>query len=439
MSNKNRFSSVLTAVATAELLMCLFPFIVLTEGLGFGEYIPWHYFALYAVYAVFMLCGRLCGAWVNGGSFSSKQRPWALFASRAAVIVPAAVFIIVCACTGLPTSLYFYAFPGAVIAFFGGHRSVGLGYGDIMTVGWFAGYFVGAIAASLLLLMVHEEDVRSDGIFQLCIMFGVIIVLSAVLANQTNIDIRTRQRSAGRNILPKGLRGYNAAVIGGVCAAAAGLFLFAKPLAELVSGGLAALVSALFSFIYGLGGGKNYADKTEQDLSSLDGELTFEDNSSIVSDIMTILLVIGLIVLIVKFRRQIAELIREIIAPLFRDREKPEPLPFADEISDSVTARSRKSDSRKTEQHLLRAYRREQDPVLKYRKGYLLFMLRLNRSAFPCMPSDTTTVQGKKGVLAFRRSEIDDMVGEYNEIRYGGKTPGAEQLSAQERLLNELY
>ena len=84
-------------------------------------------------------------------------------------------------------------------------------------------------------------------------------------------------------------------------------------------------------------------------------------------------------------------------------------------------------------------YRREQDPVQKYRKGYLLFLLRLDRTAFPHLPSDTTTVHGKKGELAFRRNDIEKMVGEYNAVRYGGAIPDEYQLSAQERLLNELY
>ena len=439
MEKKNRLFSALGVIASAGQLLCLFPFIVLTEGLGFGEYVWWHYLALYAVYAAFMLCGRFCGAWANGGSFTSKQRAWAVFASRAAVIVPSAAFIIVCACTGLPTSLYFYAFPGAVIAFFGGRRSAGLGYSDILTIGWFGAYFAEAVAASFMLWLASDEEIRTTGLFQLCIMFGVIIVMSAVLANQTNIDVRTRQRSSGKNVLPKGLRGYNAALIAGVCAAAAGLFLFAKPAAELITGVIAFLINGLFSFLRQIGETDDGVNKADIDNILSDGQLTLQDNDNTLFDLMTILLVIGVVILLIRFRKQILELFRELFAPLFKEKDKSDPLPFADEVSDSLSVRRRKNDPRKTEQQLLRSYRRENDPVMKYRKGYLLFMLRLDRTAFPCLPSDTTTAHGKKGTLAFRRSDIDAMVGEYNAVRYGGKTPDERQLAEQERLLNELY
>lgn len=436
MENNGRSSSALAALASAGQLLCVFPFIVLTEGLGFEKYVWWHYIALYGVYAAFMLCGRLCGAWAVGGSFTAKQRAWAVFGSRAAVILPSAAFIIVCAFLGMPKALYFYAFPAAVVAYFGGRYSAGLGYSDILTRGWFAGYFAAAVIASFMLWLSHDEYIQSAGVFQLCVMFGVIIVISAVLANQTNIDTRTRQRSAGKNVLPKGLRRYNAALIAGVCAAAAGLFLFAKPASELIMSGVYALIRLIVSAFQRREVVQEDADIGEQgDIGQL--PIEYNDNSFFTG--ITFIIVIGVIVLMIRFRKQIAEFLRELLAPLFKEAEKPEPLPFADEFSDSLSVRHGKHTSRRTEQQLLRSYRKEQDPVLKYRKGYLLFLLRLDRTAFPHLPSDTTTVHGKKGELAFRRDDIDKMVGEYNAVRYGGAVPDEYQLSAQEQLLNELY
>lgn len=438
MENNSRSSSALAVLAAAGQLMCVFPFAVLTEGLGFEKYVWWHYLALYGVYAAFMLCGRLCGAWAAGGGFTQKQRAWAVFGSRAAVIVPSAAFIIVCACLKMPTALYFYAFPAAVVVYFGGRHSAGLGYSDILTRGWFAGYFAAAVIASFMLWLSHDEDIQSTGVFQLCVMFGVIIVISAVLANQTNIDTRTRQRSAGKNVIPKGLRGYNAALIAGVCAVAVGLFLFAKPAAELIMSGFSALMSGLFSLLRGING-EFITNDTENETDFSGGEVTVEHNDNTLFTGLTVLLVIGVIVLMIRFRKQIIDFLKELMAPLFKEAEKPEPLPFADELSDSLSVQRARRGGRRTAQQLLRDYRREQDPVQKYRKGYLLFLLRLDRTAFPHLPSDTTTVHGKKGELAFRRNDIEKMVVEYNAVRYGGAIPDEYQLSAQERLLNELY
>ena len=65
-------------------------------------------------------------------------------------------------------------------------------------------------------------------------------------------------------------------------------------------------------------------------------------------------------------------------------------------------------------------------------------MLRLSRSAFPPLLSDTTSVHSQKGISAFKREDIADMVSVYNAVRYGDKIPAPEQLEAQRRLIEEL-
>lgn len=437
MIDTRRSYSALALLAAAAQLLCVFPFAVLTEGVGFEKYTLWHYFALFAVYAAFMLCGRLCGAWAQRGGFTAKQRAWAVFGSRMAVIVPSAVFIIVCACLELPTSLYFYAFPAAVLIYFGGRRSAGLQYSDIMTRGWFAVYFTAAVITSFMLWLTKNEELRSAGMTQLCVMFGVLIVISAVLANQTNIDTRAQQRASGRNVIPKGLRGYNAVLIAAVCAAAVGLFLFAKPLARLAMDGVYAIVRGIVALLQ-----KDQAGREEfrpDETLPEGGRLAIEYGSNSFMSGLSFLLFVGAAAVIIHFRKQITDLLKGLIAPLFRENDKPEPLPFADEFSDSVSVRRTKRDIRRTEQSLLKAYRKEQDPTEKYRKGYLLFLMRLDRTAFAHLPSDTTTVHGKKGTMAFRREDIDAMVEEYNNVRYGGKIPDEKQITEQEMLLNELY
>lgn len=437
MGDTRRSYSALALLATAAQLLCVFPFAVLTEGVGFEKYTWWHYFALFAVYAAFMLCGRLCGAWAQHLGSTAKQRAWAVFGSRMAVIVPSAAFIIVCVCLRLPTSLYFYAFPAAVLIYFGGRRSAGLQYSDIMTRGWFAVYFTAAVITSFILWLTKNEELRSAGMTQLCVMFGILIVVSAVLANQTNIDTRAQQRASGRNVIPKGLRGYNAALIAAVCAAAVGLFLFAKPVAQLAMDGVYAIVRGIVALLQ-----KDQAGPEEfqpDETLPEEGQLAIEYGSNSFMSGLSFLLFLGVAAVIIHFRKQIIDLLKGLIAPLFRENDKPESLSFADEFSDSVSVRRTKRDIRRTEQNLLKAYRKEQDPTEKYRKGYLLFLMRLDRTAFAHLPSDTTTVHGKKGAMAFRREDIDAMVEEYNNVRYGGKIPDEKQITEQEMLLNELY
>jgi hypothetical protein len=428
-------SRFLRGIAVFCQLLSVFPFIVATEGLGFGKYVVWHYIALYAVTAAFCALGTLCGAWIAGGTFSRKLKPWAVFASRAAVAVPTIVFIVVCAMLGLSTGLYFYALPAAIIAYFAGHHSVGLEYSDVFSRGWFALYFVAAVVASIMLWFTHDDGLMSAGAMQLCVVFGVMIVLAAVLANQTNIDICTRQRGAGKAMLPKGLRSYNAVMVAAVCIVAVGLFLFAKPLAELVGGCIVALLRFLLSLLQN----RDYEVYTDYSSDADSDDITYEQNDNALFQLLVYALAAALIVLVVKFRRQIWEFIKELVAPLFKENEREADLPFADEVTDVYSRQQSERSRRRSERQLFGQFRRETDPERKFRLGYALFLARLSQSPFAQIPSDTTSVHGQKGELAFRRDDLRQMVGVYNRVRYGGEIPTEEELALQERIISELH
>lgn len=427
-------SRALSAAAVFAQLLSLFPFLCVTEGAN-GEFVWWHYPLYFAVLAAFYALGRLLSAWAEGSGFSSKQRGWALFASRAAVALPAAVFVIVCAALRLSSGLYLYVLPACLIAYFGGHHTVGMVYSDVFSRGWFLLYFVTSVICSGMLWFSRDEEISGSGGFQLCLVFGVLIVLAAVLTNQTNIDVRTAQRSSGRSVLPRGLRGYNAALIAAVCAVTVGLFLFAKPLAVLLGNGIRALLALILSLFRG-GEQLDVEDgmEFEQDTEAMD----FTDADNAVYQLLNVLAWVVMISLAIKFRRQIWEAVKGLFAPLFKENARSEELPFVDEVSDSDAKSESERARRKSEQQLLRRYKRESDPTAKYRMGYELFLRRLSRSPLPQVPSDTTTIHRQKGTEALRREEISGMVSVYNEVRYGERVPTAEELAAQEQILREL-
>ena len=426
---------VLYGSAVAGQVFSLFPFVVAAEGIGFGRYTWWHYPVIFAVIAAFYAAGRFTGSWAQGSGFSEKKKGWALFWSRVAVAVPTAAFILVCALGGLSTGLYLYVLPACIIAYYGGHHTVGMGYSDVFSRGWFALYFVTALVSSGLLWFTHEEVLTSAGGFQLCFGFGVLIVLAAVLTNQTNIDTRTAQRSAGRSVLPGGLRGYNAALIAAVCAVTVGLFLFAGPLAELLGGGIKALLALIISLIKG----RSFENSRVENEFLHEGEsVEYTAGDNLIYQLMQFLLAAGIILLAVRFRKQIWAFIKEFFAPLFTESVAQEEAPFIDEITDAVSKSAGERARRKSEQQLFRRYRKETDPVLKYRTGYALFLLRLARSPFPQAISDTTTIHSQKGTSAFRREDISGMVEVYNDVRYGGRVPTAEETAVMERIIEEL-
>ncbi len=434
------YNRILSALAVFCQFLSLFPFVVLAEGVGFGEYFLWHYAVFYAAIAVFYICGRLLSAWAANCGFSRRGKSVAVFLSRTGFLVPTAVFIVICAILELHTGLYLYLLPGCIAAYFGGYSSAGKEYGDVFTAGWFAVFFVAALISAVLLSFTHDPQLSSGGMAQLCVSFGLLIILSAVLTNQTNIDIQTRQRSGGRAVLPKGTRGYNAWLIAVVGAVIVGLFMLTGPASRIISEGIKALIRWLLSLL-------RYHEEPDPDEGEM-AENTAEPidypmNENPIAELLTFLLGAAAVFLIVKFRRQIWGFFKEIFAPLFKVPQRYEPTPFVDELSESGFDRISARERRRTERELYRRYRRETDPVLKYRQGYELFLVSLGKTPFPQLATDTTAVHCDKGGKAFSsripKAQIDGMVEVYNRVRYGGAIPAQQELEALDEVVRAVY
>lgn len=415
-------------------LLSMFPFVILTEGAGLGKYVWWHYIAFFGMLAVFYGAGYLCARWVSNAGIPKRAKPFALFASRAAVVIPAAAFIVVCAIGKFSGMLYMYALPAGIIAYFGGYRTCGLEYCDVFSGGWFGLYFVVSVLTCFLIRFSYEMELYSAGVLQLCIVFGSLIVLASMLANQTNIDLRTRQRSGGKAVLPVGLRGYNAALIAAVSAGTVLLFLLAKPLASLAVNGIKALMRLLLSLLHN---DRTGADEYIPDGGS-GGAMSIDTADNSLFTALSFLLPVALIIIVICFRKRIWEFFKELFAPLFKENSRVDVQPFVDEITDTVTKSDYARSRRRLEQQLLRKFRRETDGTAKFRLGYRLFLVRLSHSAVPQIPSDTTTIHSQKGFQAFQIHEIDKMVSVYNEVRYGGRAPTEAELEMQEQLIEQL-
>lgn len=432
---------ILTAAAVFGQFLALLPFAVAFCGLGIKRYEPWVYFAVYAVWAVFyaagFFCGRLARELELSGRPSRKAQPAVMFISRAAVLVPAAVFIAVIMIAKISGMALFYVLPGGIIAFFGAHGSEGKGYTDKFSRGWFALYFISGLIAAVMLWSSHEEKLAADGISQICIGFAVMILLSALLANQTNIDLCTRQRAGGKSVLPDGLRRYNAVLITVICSVTIGLFLFAKPLAGFIKQLIALIMRGFLAVMETLG---SCVWTEPEDIIPDSSANVSEPQSgftSAIADIMFVLLVIGMLIVLFKLRKHIRSLIKSVFEPLFRAKKPPSDIPFYDEILVSDARRLAPRARRRAERELARQYRRERDPALKYRYGYALFLVRLGKTDKPPFPADTTAVHREKGESAFER-DLGELSGVYERVRYGDTAPTAEELIKQERILTEI-
>ena len=422
--------------ATAGQLLAVLPFAVLCEGVGFDVYIWWHYLAIYAVFGAFYGIGRLCGAWAVSPRHSRSFRPKAIFLSKAALTLPILVFFIVCMALELSTGLYIYVLPAAIIMFHGGYSTVNKEYTDIFGRGWFALYFVAAVIVSVILWFTHDKQLMDIGNFQLCLGFGLLIILSAVLTNQTNIDSCTHQRDSNKMSLPKGLRGYNTKLVAAVTAVTVALFLFTKPLATLLITGMKQLIRGFMWLMT-----RNGEFEPTDDLvfgGEGEGNLTVGEADNSFAEATTILIVLALLAIVFVFRKQLAEFFREIFAPLFRLQEPTETLAYTDEVTELPEAYRAPLSRRKREQQLYRQFRKETDSVKKYRIGYKLMLLRLQDTPFATVPTDNTDIHRVKGENGLRNERVQQIVSIYNDVRYKGRVPSAEEMALAEAFIEEI-
>lgn len=434
----------LKALAYIGQFAALFPFIPALEVLSVGAFIPWHFAAVYGVWLAFwafgLLVARLIRRVKSRKNFPKKLFPIMNLLLKLGFLLPTALFITACVLLKPNPGVYFFVLSGGIVIYFGGCFSVGKTYSDIFSRTWFALYIIVSILLTIMFSLSVKGEPAAMGGRMLCAGFAFIILISALLTNQTNIDTCTNQRDRGRAVLPWGLRRYNALLGTGIFAVALGLFAFAEPIANFLRMFVAVVVKAFLYIAKTIDGWFHFSNEPIEiepvDESGFNGgSINTNDGSS--GDVIAVLMIAGLIVLIVVFRKQIVRAIKNFFAPLFKDRRKKSDVPFADEITSSAAKPPTERMKKKTERDLERRYIRETSPERKYRLGYELFLLRLAKTSKPPKPSDTTDVHREKGESAFG-GDLSGISDTYNRVRYANVQPTAAELEEQSELLRRI-
>ena len=446
METTSKRHSFFKGLAVLGQLASLFPFAVIFEALTVKQLVVWHFFAIYAVWIVFRAAGWFVGSMVSSlqkRRLPKKLIPLTNFLSKLGVAVPIAAFIALGVWQKLDFSAYTFIMSAGIIIYFGGSLSIGRSYSDIFSRSWFVLDLVASIIVVFAITISKENEASGAAGYLLCVGFAVVTLLSAVLANQTNIDTQTKQRDAGKAVLPEGLRRYNALLVIGIVTVTLGLFVFAKPLAALLKTFIGVLFAAIFFVIE-----KILSFFSTEDISDIPTDLEDADTpwfenyrGGSVGNVIFAVVLIVVIVLMIRYRKQIFDVIKNAVknlfAPLFKGRDKTFDTPFADEITSSDAKLTSPRAQRKAERELERRYARETSPERKYRLGYALFLTRLRRTEHPPVPSDTTDAHREKGERAFG----EDMRGfsaVYNNVRYADLPPTAEELAAADELLHRI-
>ncbi|MGN0688007.1 MAG: hypothetical protein ACI4KA_07885 [Oscillospiraceae bacterium] len=429
-------NTMLRLISALGIFVSVFPFVVLCEGVGNKGFVLWHYAALYGVFLVFFLIGAVCSSWGNSKSHSRGFRPVAVFLSKSAVVLPLIAYCAVSAALELSGAFFLYIIPAVLIIYKGGYSSSGRDYSEIFGRGWFALFFVSAVIVSVITWFTRDNAIISSANLQLCMAFGVIIVISSVLTNQTNIDICTHQRDSSRVSLPNGLRGYNFGLSAMVSAATAALFLLVPPLAR----GAAWLIKRLIALLLAL---LQRGDESgaERDLLTHEGEsgaLPGADSGANAINLMCYAVVLVIVVLAVKFRRQIWEFLRDAFSFMLKEREENSDIAYYDEFISTDGHSSSVRDNRRSRREVYKAFVKETDAARKYRLGYRYMLLRLSDTPFAVLPSDNTDIHSIKGENGLRNSKVNEIVSVYNKVRYSDYVPDEEEISFAESFIEEI-
>ena len=443
MEAKTKRQSFFKALACLGQLAALFPFAVFYEALVLKTLVVWHFCAIYAMFIMFRFFGWSIGKLINSlqkRRLPKKVIPLTNFLSRMGFAVPTAAFIALSVLLKPDPSVYFFILPACIIIYFGGNSSIGRSYSDIFSRSWFLLDLLSSVAVMIAFSFSEESGVTSAAGYALCVGFAAVTLLSAVLANQTNIDMRTGQRDAGKAVLPEGLRRYNALLVIGIVTLTLGLFVFAKPLAALLRVVIEAIVMAVLFVFEKIAGLLAVNDKTPElsdGTANAEQVLIEPENSGNIGNIIFAVILIAVIVLIILFRKHIISALKSLFEPLFRSRDKTFDTPFADEMTSSHAKQNSLRAQKKAERDLEKQYARETSSERKYRLGYAIFLMRLRRTSQPPEPSDTTDVHREKGERAFGE-DLRGFSETYNKVRYADLPPTAEELAAADELLKKI-
>lgn len=321
----------------------------------------------------------------------------------------------------------------AVLWYFLGVRANRKHYADIFPAFMFGIYIVVTLISYLFYGTMCEKELKEPIQTAVITAFMIELCLAALLINQSNIYDRANRRRETRTMLPKGLSGFNAALVLGVTAGGLCLYAFADD----IVGVLNALVRFLIRVALFIIRGSSEFMAIESGDGALSGDGYIQPNTY---DGWNVLFIIILLIFAVRFRKQIFKALKNFFGRIFgffaKETELSFPEPeFTDVFENISSSRGRNRDL--SYSGLMRSYKGENDPVKKYRCGYRILLKQLCLCKADIKGADTVTVQHEKG-RELCGSGLKAVTECYNELRYNNASVTTEQLSALDKLINDM-
>lgn len=297
-------------------------------------------------------------------------------------------------------------------------------------IGIFCGFSVGAFV--IFSLSAHGEVLKTGRIISLG-SFVLVLVLSVFLRNQSSITTELSRRRGENSELSSRVRRSNVALSLIFCVIFLTSLLSVGTLSSLASGGLKNLIKAIVGFFKVQLQGVNSEIPREfpDDFMSY-ANLSTADDSILVAIFSLIFIgLLGLIVfLTVRF------IVNKVRGFVNNSEYKKDDSRFAyiDTFEEKAPPKKAKANIKK----LLRLYRREKRPIEKFRLGYRLILLYLQKKGENVCAWSTTAVHLE---AIEKRADADlakKLVCAYNSVRYDDEKPSEASLELLDRFISEL-
>ncbi len=414
-------SGILKFLAVVSFGLVTFPFVLTNDVLSFENISVLRLLAYYAGFGV------VFGAGYAFGRVTIKQKKLIPF-ERLVGILSFCTALLLLNITD-EVGIIFAAGVSCVLWYFLGERAARKHYADIFPAFMFGVYICVTLICYLFYGAMCSKELKEPVQTAVIIAFMTEMCLAALLINQSGIYDKANRRRETRTMLPKGLSGYNAALVTGVTVCGLLLYVFADKIVWLLNEIIRLLIKL---FVFMMSGYSEF-----RSIDTGDSGADYTGNMEYRSyDILNLLFFVFIIVMIVIFRRQLWQAIKGFfsrIAGFFtRETQLSEAEPEFVDVFEQVSGVRKVKDL--SYQTLMKRYKKEADPVKKYRLGYAVLLWQMKYCRAKLSAADTVSDQYEKGREIFG-AELQIITSAYDRLRYDGEEVTAEQLSALDSLI----
>lgn len=435
-------------VAALAMLLVPLPLMFVFEVTAFKGFMLWHYPIYYAVAAIaaasgyFLMCLR-----------RSRHTPKTIFLVNMLIALTATVLVVLVAvvssqinnvlCENGFNVFYFCValMPSVIVWYLLGMSLKKNRFDDIFTPIWLGIYLVGTFMCYILCcVMAEDKTYLNDSKDRIAVLLVVMSMLTVLLINQSNIQSQIDRRRNTNLIVPKGLKLYNAKLIGIV----GGIILAALLLKDYVAAGLTWLVQMTLKIIDALIFNIRFQQTdpiTDDDTKIPDIDIIQAEQNG--KDIFVYVIILTAIILLIVFRKKIWAFIRKAAKRFFGKYSVDDnTVNECEDYTDSYESLDIKQEKivRESDKDCLKRYRRTKDCTEKFRLGYRLYAMWLSRRTTEDISA--MTVEQQESVsdkLYHGTNNIGAFSDSYSKIRYDDEPATADDILLSDNLVNELY